>query len=281
MRFYSPSVRMFAVVFVSTSMTLATAFAQDGNRRGGPGGFGGGGFGGRPGGGAMGGGDPTFNLLRTKEVREELEISTEQEAALGKLGEQLRPSRPEGVDFGSMSDEDRTKFFEKMRSEAEAKMAETKEKLEEVLLPDQIERLGEIVLQARGVQALSDSEVATELKITDAQKKQLEEVRDSLREEMQTKMREMFGNRDGNRDGAMNMRDEFTKMRTEMDEKILAVLTSDQKAEFEKMKGEAFKIPEGAAGFGGGGGGDRGGPGGGRPRGEDRGGRPQRPGAQE
>ncbi len=257
------SFRFAGLVLVWSCMIAGTVVAQDDNRRGG----GRGGFGGR---GPQGGmGDPTLGLLRMTEVRTELKISPEQETAITKLVEGIRPSRPEGVDFGSMSEEKRTEFFEKMRKEMETKVNEAKEQLEEVLFPNQIDRLKEISLQAQGAQALGNEEVAKSLNITDAQKKELEEVRESLRVDMQSKMQEAFANR-GNAGAGGDMREVFTQMRKDMDEKVFAVLTAEQKAEFEKMKGEKFDLPEGATGFGGGRGGDRGDRGG---RGGDRGGR--------
>jgi Spy/CpxP family protein refolding chaperone len=207
--------------------------------------------------------DPTGLLLRMDKVREELKITSDQEEALKKLGEQMRPSRPEGMDFRSMSEEERNEFFQKMRGEVEKKAGEMKEKLEEVLFPEQTERLGEIVLQRRGVQALNDPEIAKELSITDAQKKELEEVRETLREEMSTKAREMFANRGEGGDP----REAFAKLREDMETKILAVLTDEQRTHFDEMKGEPFEMPEGASMFGGYRGGDRGGErGGDRPR---------------
>lgn len=276
MKFSTPMARFIAVALCVASMSLAAVVAQEAGRGGGrPGGFGGrpGGFGGGPGGpggggpgGALGG-DPTVMLLRSDQVREELEISPDQEEALQKLAEQMRPSRPEGMDFRSMSEEERNEFFQKMRSDAEKKTAEMKEKLEEVLFPEQTTRLEQIVLQVRGVQALNDPGIATELGITDDQTKELEEVRDSLREEMATKARQMFANR-GEGGGP---REAFAELRKDMETKILAVLTQEQRSKFEEMKGEKFDLPEGAM-FGGGRGGDRGGA-----RGGDRGGdRPRR-----
>ncbi|QDT06988.1 hypothetical protein K227x_54120 [Rubripirellula lacrimiformis] len=277
MKFSSRTFRLFALLLVSAGMTATAAFAQDNNRRGG-------GRGGM-GGGRPGGGDPTLGLLRVDQVREELKLSTDQVGALDKLSEQMRPERPEGVDFRSMTEDQRNEFFAKVRKDAEEKTKEMKEKLEEVLFPEQIERLGEIALQVQGSQALESPEVVKELTITETQKKKLAEVRESLGQEMQAKVREMFSNRDRN----PNMREEFAKLRSEMDDKIFAVLTSDQRSKFEKMKGDKFEMPEGAMGFGGPGGGrgaaggdrggrggaggerGRGGPGGNRGRGGDRG----------
>lgn len=257
MKITTPAARVVAFLLCLASMSLAVVDAQDSARSRMSGRFGGGGFGGGPGGagGPMGGalgGDPTAMLLRLETVQEELEITPDQQEALKKLAEQMRPTRPEGADFRSMSEEERGEFFQKMREEAVKKAAEMKEKLEEVLFPEQTSRLEQIALQVRGVQALNDDDVATELGITDDQKKELEEVRDSMREEMGAKAREMFANR-GEGD---NPREAIAEFRKAMETKILAVLTDEQQTKFEEMKGEKFEMPESGM-YGGGRGGDR------------------------
>ncbi len=261
-----------AVVALSVSDVLAQG-------RGGRGGFGGpggpGGFGGR------GGGDPTLMLLQREEVREELDLFPDQEQALGKLREQAREEARGGgdIDFRSIRDaspEKRREIFEKLakqRQEAEKKM---RKQLEEVLLPEQLKRLDQIGLQVQGVRALQTDEVAAALEITDAQKEQFEK----HREEMGEKMRAIMAA--GDRE---NMREKMQELQTENEKQMLAVLTDDQKSEFEAMKGEPFELTErrgfGQRGRGGRGdrgrfgrGGDRDGDdGGGRRRG--RGGRPE------
>jgi len=232
--------------------------------QGGRGGAGGGGFGSRGGGGSMfggrGGGDMTMTLLRVEAIRTELEISPDQEEALTKMQEQGRAERPDG-DFRNMSEEERTEFFTKMRKQAEERNTKMKEQLEEVLFPEQLERLQEINIQLQGIAALRNADVAKELKITDAQKKELEEVQAGLMEKMREGMRELFTS-GGGREG---MREKIEKMREDMEGDVLGVLTSDQKKKFEEMKGEKFEMPEGAFGRGGqGGGGGFGGRGGGQ-----------------
>jgi hypothetical protein len=247
---------------------VTPAMAQDqGRGQGGRGGAGGGGFGGRTGGGGSmfgggGGGDMTMTLLRIEAVRTELEISPDQEEALTKMQEQGRPERPSG-DFRNMDEEERTEFIAKIRKQAEERATKMKEQLEEVLFPEQLERLQEINIQLQGIAALRNAEVAKELKITDAQKKELEEVQAGLMEKMREGMRELFSS--GSRDG---IREKMEKMRDDMEGDVLGVLTSDQKKKFEEMKGEKFEMPEGAfgrggrGGFGGRGGGEQGGRGG-------------------
>lgn len=272
------------------ALVASDAFAQQPGRRGGgqggPGGFGGRGGGpGGPGGfGGRGGGDMTLSLLQMEPVQTELQIGPDQQEAIGKLVEQSRGERPDRSQFENMTDDERRQFFEQRQSEAAARAAQTKEKLEEVLLPEQMERLDQIALQLRGVGALNDDDIAGKLKITAEQKEKLQQVQEEQRSKMGEKMRELFSS--GDRE---NMREAFGKLREEMEEAVLAVLTSEQRSQFDEMKGDEFEMPEGfgrggfggpgggRGGFGGGPGGGRGGfgggpGGGGRPGG--RGGRP-------
>ncbi|MCG8648596.1 MAG: hypothetical protein MI861_02115 [Pirellulales bacterium] len=247
----------------------------------GPGGFGqrggpGGGFGQR------GGGDAVFGLLRDEAIKAEIELMPDQEEAIEKLAERSREeSRGRGFDFETirqMDEDERREFFAKLQKEREERGKKMREQLEEVLLPQQMERLDQISLQLRGVQALNDPTVAAKLKITDAQKKELQETQDKMRQEMRAKMQELF--QQGDREA---MREAFVKIREEIESGILEVLTSDQRKQFEEMKGEKFEMPPnglfgGRGGFGGGRG--RGGDGG-RGRGGDGGGRRSRPEAEE
>jgi len=288
---------LLAVALLAFMVTGAVGQDQGRGGRGGAGG----GFGGRTGGsgfgGRTGGGDMTMTLLRLEPVRTELEISPDQEEALTKMTEQNRQERPSG-DFRNMSEDERTEFFAKMRKQSEERTAKMKEQLEEVLFPEQLERLEQINIQLQGIAALQNAEVAKKLKMTAAQTKELEEVRNGIMEKMRDSMREIFAS--GNREG---IREKIEKMRDDMEGDVLAVLNTDQKKKFEEMKGEPFEMPEGAmrggrggapsgqqgrGGFGGRGGGDQGGRGGrgggdqggrgGRGGGDqDRGGERQRP----
>ena len=253
---------LLSVALLAFMVTPVMAQGRGQGGQGGRGGAGGGGFGGRGGsGGSMfggrGGGDMTMTLLRIEAVRTELEISPDQEEALTKMQEQGRPERPDG-DFRNMSEEERTEFFSKMRKQAEERNAKMKEQLEEVLFPEQLERLQEINIQLQGIAALRNADVAKELKITEAQKKELEEVQAGLMEKMREGMRELFTG-GGGREG---MREKIEEMRDDMEGDVLDVLTSDQKKKFEEMKGEKFEMPEGSFGRGRGGQGGQGGQGG-------------------
>jgi LTXXQ motif family protein len=165
-----------------------------------------------------------------------------------------------------------------------AEMSKNFEKsLETILDPDQQDRLIGLMLQRSGVRAATSSEmVAASLEITDEQKTKFTEAEKLNGEEMAKAMEGMGGRgpRGGGDAGGQEQTDEertaqrekFMKKMEEMnkaaEERLLAVLTAEQKSKMESLKGEKFSFPEQQfGGFGGGGPG-----GGGRP------GRGNRPG---
>ena len=219
-------IAFYCLSFAVVSLLATDVIAQPG---GGPGGRRGRGFGGRGGGRSVT--QTAQGLLRIEDVQQELELSPEQSQALQKLLPQGRSGRGE-------------------RGQREGQSAELQEQLEEVLLPEQMDRLRGIAVQVLGAGAINDPEIAEELQITELQKKELEQVRNDVRETMMAKMQELRGS--GDREAMFAaMRD----LRAQSNEKMEAVLTDKQKSAFAELKGKNFDMPEGA--FGGGRGGFR------------------------
>ena len=207
--------RVATVVCVALSITTAAVAQGPGQRRG-PGS--GGGF------GDFGG----TSLLRNEAVQKELELVDEQMEKLTKLGEEMR------AEFGEMfkgmrdlSSEERREKFEGLRE----KMTGIREKLQKdvdgILLPHQRDRLSQTQFQmqnrGRGTSgALGNDRVAEQLGITEDQKEMLAKIGVEVREDMAKKMQ---------------------KIREEAQEKLMSVLTPEQKAKFKKLSGEPFEMP--------------------------------------
>ncbi|SRR6056297_151032 len=263
---------ILALTFALAAQTAGDVLAQGGGRggRGGRGGGPPGGFGGGRGGGSI------VELLAKEEVREELEMDEMQVEALGTVRESLQEDMRSmaqdigGGNFREMSEEDRRKVFEKMQKKREELEEKVTQALDEVLLPEQSERLHQIRIQVQGIRALADEKVAEQLEITAEQKKEMEEVQDKMRSEMAEKFREA---RESGDFGAM--RDLMPKMQEKTEAAMMEILTAEQKKKFEEMKGEPFEMPENDRGGFGGGRGGAGGGFGGRRGGDDsdRGGR--------
>jgi Spy/CpxP family protein refolding chaperone len=210
--------RIAAVVCVALTITsAAVAQDQDGQRRGrGPGG--GGGF------GDFGG----ASLLRNEAVQKELELVDDQKAKLTKLGEGMRAEFTEMFQgMRDLSSEERREKFASIRE----KMTNVREKLQKdidgILLPHQRDRLAQIQFQSqnrgRGTSgALSSDSVAEKLGITKEQQEKIAKLGTEIQEEMTKKIQEL---------------------RLKAQEKLLEVLTPDQKAQWEKLAGEPFELP--------------------------------------
>ncbi len=130
--------------FVILAMA-AMAAAQNGGPRGG---FGGGGMGR----GGVGGG---FALLQIEAVQKDLKLTEEQKSEISALAEELR---------------------DLPREERLAKAAETRQKVEDLLQPEQKERLAEIGLQMAGGRALTRPEIAKKLGLSDDQRDKLDDL---------------------------------------------------------------------------------------------------------
>lgn len=274
--------------------------------------------GGRPGGGfpggsfmgggrGPGGGIDKLTLASAKPVQEELKLGEDELFFVKQLSDELRENSRAlftGIDFRSLSEEERRSKFEEMGKKRAELVKESEKGLAELLSKEQVKRLDEIALQLMGIRALGNEDVQKKLKVTSDQKTGIDDAFKAADEDRRKMFEEMRAS-GGGRDGFEAMREKFEEARKKSDEKVLAVLTDKQKKKFDDMKGKPFEVdrralfsfgrggqPGGGRGGQRGRGGDRGqggGPGGDggdrgrRPEGEgggDRGGRPQRPAAE-
>jgi Spy/CpxP family protein refolding chaperone len=125
---------------------------------------------------------------------------------------------------------------------------EVDEAINRILTVAQGQRLREISLQMRGGHALSDPDVAEALKLTKDQKDKLQEIRQEAMKEMQKIGLQAMGDtvRGGLNPAAFQKISEqtATKMKelwNDLGDRLLEVLTSEQKGEWKKLTGEPFK----------------------------------------
>jgi len=190
-------------------------------------------------GGGRGFGFSETGLLANEAVQKELELSADQVSKITKLREDSQAEmRKQFEGVRELPEDQRRAKFEEMRTKGEASQKELRGKVNEVLLPDQQVRLKELAIQAQGTGALNNPETAEALKLTDDQKKKLE----TIREESGTKMRELFTGGRGEGGPSEETRKKIADLRKESGDKSLAVLTSEQAAQFEKIKGEKSSI---------------------------------------
>ena len=180
-----------------------------------------------------------LDQLQQEDVQSELKLTSEQLQQL----DQLRESLNDRSGFVALmqksreveSDEERAKLREQMRNYASNRRTQADEKLKSVLTDAQQTRLQQVVLQQRGLRAITDDEVAANLMLTDQQKKQFE----ALAEQRDTARRELGGDV-----GTDEQREQF---RAEWDSKYAAVLTAEQRQQWGTMVGPPMAGQSGAA----------------------------------
>jgi hypothetical protein len=164
----------------------------------------------------MGGGMSHAALLRQEAVQADLGISADLKA---KITSELPERGPGGGGGGNLTDEQRQKWMEERR----ARIAEEDKKIAGLLSPEQLARLKQIRVQALGAGVLMDETLAKELSITDDQISKLQSAMRDMRQ----------GGGGGGNPG---------EMRAKMTAKAMEILSTDQKAKLEALKGPVFDV---------------------------------------
>jgi len=205
------SLRKLVIGFGALALLCTPAFAQGQGR---------GGFG-------MGGGP---FMLGNPSVQKELKFTEEQTSKAQTALTEIREAHQ--AEFPGR-DVDQAERATKMAALNKTMNAEAIKALN--LTETQVKRYNQISLQARRGQAFVDPEVVSKLKITDDQKKQIQE----LNQDTMAKSREIFQNAGDDRAAAMKQLQDLQK---ETGTKVMALLTDDQKKAWKEMTGEPFEM---------------------------------------
>jgi hypothetical protein len=118
-----------------------------------------------------------FSVVKAEPVQKELAVTEDQKTKLTALVAEYQTANGElSLGFAARAEGDRPspqeveKVMADLRTKADKLAAEKKPKLAAILSVEQMSRLEQIVLQAKGGDALNDAEVQSELAITDDQK---------------------------------------------------------------------------------------------------------------
>lgn len=174
----------------------------------------GGGFGGGFGGFGQAPGSASLNLLNNKDVKKELDLTDEQ---LAKLPEEVLVA------------------------------------ISKVLNEKQYKRFKQIDLQQRGNRAFGDAAVQTALKLNDEQKKNIGSILEDANKEIAEAFKGGFGGFGGKGGGFGKGNEKVDKINADTKDKILTVLTKQQRKDWREMVGEEFKMTTNpfGGGFGG------------------------------
>lgn len=182
-------------------------------------------------------GQPAMFLLRNPKVQEELKLDGDQKTEIKEAFDgYYKSQRDEYAKLRGLQLAERRKKNKELQKNLQAKRKELDKSLRGLLKKEQRTRLDQIVLQRYGLNGLSRPEVAKKLKISSEQQNKIKDVQKSATEK-QRKLRTAI--RNGTLDRT-KYREKLQEIQKEREKKTLEVLTKEQRAEFEKMKGKRF-----------------------------------------
>jgi eukaryotic-like serine/threonine-protein kinase len=172
--------------------------------------------------GGMFRGNPAM-LLQQESVQKDLKLSDSQVKKVQELGEKMREKFEELRD---LEPEERGKKMRELTAENDKAIAN-------ILKPEQEKRLHQIAYQQQGPDAFSNPQVVKALGLNDTQKAEIQKINEDFRSER----RELFQGGPPDEETRKKMRE----LEKTASDKIMKVLTSEQKTKWKEMEGEPFK----------------------------------------
>lgn len=220
----------FLVTFFAATAIVSFAVAQ----APGPGGQGQGQGQGRPGGqGRVGGGEKggagmgSMQLLRNPGVQEEINLTADQKQQLTKLMEGLGMQGRKPGQGG-----EKPQGGQGQMAELREKMQKAEAEIKNILTDEQEKRIGQLMLQQQGPAAIAQNQkIQEQLQLTQPQRVAIQEIQKQNRQNMQG-----LGQGSDRKEAGEKLK----LMRTEMNDKILNILTPDQKSAWTAMLGKPF-----------------------------------------
>ncbi len=167
-----------------------------------------------------------FFLLKEKDVLDDLDLSVEQRDRMAELSKTMDAQRHALFRDRGLTSEERSRRFLEQAYKDEAAVGA-------ILSLRQMQRLRQIELQSQGPRAFQDSYTVGELKLTAEQRKQIREIKDEAMAAMFAEPREK---RSPSEFGQFVQR----ALRAGV-ERVLAILTPEQKTRWQEMTGEPFE----------------------------------------
>ena len=193
----------------------------------------------------------TITLIGSKQVEEELKVTQQQKEKISKAVEAVRSEmRRLTAGLRELPHQEREVKLARIREKREQLNSEARKEIETALSDDQVERLGQISLQMRGVRALADDDLSRKLEMSNDQQNIIKAVLG----EQEKRQRELFQNMSNLPRGERGqLFAKIREMRTESESRALAVLTQEQQSAFNELKGAKFEIDRRSlfGGFGG------------------------------
>ena len=186
-----------------------------------------------------------LGIIGAEQVQKELKLSEEEVEKVKKLAETMRKEM--GEQFGKLREiEDRQERRDKMISLSQEFDEKARSAIRKVISGEQMVRIYQIRLQLRGdLYGVNNKWVAGQLKLTDEVKRKAAELDKETQEkvfEAYSALRDLKDEERRKKYG--EIREKTSKIRAEANEKALGMLNDEQKEQYEKFKGEEFKIED-------------------------------------
>jgi Spy/CpxP family protein refolding chaperone len=184
-----------------------------------------------------------LQLLQTAQLKSELKLTDDQVTKIKQVETDTMTSLKTEYDaIMKLPQKDRAAEIEK---KVPAKLAtltkESQGKMSAILKPEQEKRAKQIFLQIYGFSIITKDDFATELKLTDAQKKQLNDIGGQTRGKAIAAVETPDKDDATKRDQAVSdNRKRMEAIMKESNQQAKAVLTADQLKTLETLKGKAF-----------------------------------------
>ncbi len=181
-------------------------------------------------------GGEKLQLLMNAAVQKDLELANDQKADVKTIADSARGRTDELArrlqGYLQLSPQERSKRSAEVRAKHDTIALDVRKNVHDVLLSHQKQRLIGLFVQLRGIDSLIDAEVAEEVGLSPRQREELSKVRvEAGRKVLQTAQASQAG---------QTALPQWKTLRSEVEEKLLAVLTSEQRAKFDELKGEPF-----------------------------------------
>lgn len=180
-----------------------------------------------------------LSLLRLEQIQKEMKLSEDQTVKVKEVVEKLGTEMRE--QYAALREiVDRQQRMEKTSALSDEFDGKVREQLRDVVPREQMMRLYQIRMQVRPVvDSLANRYVAGRLELTNQQKEKLAEIAKAS----QAKQSELYATmRDATDEQRSEAYQKLRQVRGNADEKALGVLTAEQKAAFEEMKGEKIEL---------------------------------------
>ena len=182
--------------------------------------------------------EPT-TLLRNSQVQEELKLAAEQQDKIREIYKQQNAKRAKQFQaIRGLQGDERTKKIAEWRKQMEGAAKETRQKLRQLLKPEQQTRLDQIALQMQGQRVWQDQAIIKKLKISDQQQQQFQEIEQAAVE----KRKQLFQDRRAGSVDRTKYSEKLKEISKGQEAKSESVLSKEQRDQFQKLKGEKFEM---------------------------------------